>query len=530
MGKNRYLLGYDIGSSSIKASLIDIQTQNLVACATSPQKEMDIVSLRPGWAEQDPALWWAQVKTATEMLRRDSSVNLSDVQAIGISYQMHGLVMVGKDHSPLSNAIIWCDSRAVDIGNQSFSELGDSYCRKHLLNSPGNFTASKLAWVKKNQPDIYGSIHAVMLPGDFIAMKFTGEIQTTPSGLSEGMMWDFANHKRSDFILDYFGFDHRFIPGIVPCFSVQGIVRDAVADELGFSRGVVVSYRAGDQPNNALSLNVLEPGEIAATAGTSGVVYGVSDEPVCDKDFRVNTFAHVNYTPQDPRYGVLLCINGTGICNRWVRDNFCTVGNTALSYERMNAEAQQIPAGSDGLFVLPFGNGAERTLRNRNVYASFSGLDFSRHSRAHVLRALQEGIVFALRHGLDIMQNGGVAVKKIRAGNANMFKSDLFAEVFATVCNAELELYDTDGSQGAARAAGIGCGVYRDAAEAFKNLRIIRTVRPDVRQTARYEERFTEWSNAVKKSMSNAQAAEDSVQGSAETKLIIAKNNVMAFT
>jgi len=524
-----YLLGYDIGSSSIKASVIDIQTQKLVASATSPQKEMDIISLKPGWAEQDPEIWWKHVKLATEMLRSQSSVNLHNVRAIGISYQMHGLVMIGADRKPLANSIIWCDSRAVEIGNQSFSELGENFCRKNLLNSPGNFTASKLAWVKQNQPDIYKKIHSIMLPGDFIAMKLTGEIQTTPSGLSEGVMWDFANHKRSDFLLDFFGFDHRLIPNVVPCFSIQGAVQSDVAAELGLEKGVPVSYRAGDQPNNALSLNVLEPGEIAATAGTSGVVYGVSDVPVCDKDFRVNTFAHVNYRPESPRYGVLLCINGTGILNRWVRENFCTIGNAAMSYEQMNAEARKIPAASDGLLVLPYGNGAERTLKNKNVHASFLGLDFSRHGRGHVLRALQEGIVFALRYGLDIMKEGGVEIKKVRAGNANMFKSELFAEVFATVSGAELELYDTDGAQGAARAAGIGCGVYADAREAFQNLTIIRTVSPDKTLTQCYEGCFKQWSGALKQVLTGHNSAtKGNPEGIVDDKLTTAHKNVMA--
>jgi xylulokinase len=488
-----YLLGYDIGSSSIKASLLDIESQQVVASATSPQVEMDIISPKPGWAEQNPDTWWKHIELATAMLRAETSVDLHDVRAIGISYQMHGLVMVDKKGVPLSNAIIWCDSRAVAIGAHAFTGIGEEKCMSHLLNSPGNFTASKLAWVKNNAPDVYRKIHKIMLPGDYIAYKLTGDIATTPCGLSEGIMWDFKHHKLADFVLDYFGFEYDFVPKIVPCFSVQGTVKHDIAQALGLTAGIPVSYRAGDQPNNALSLNVLNPGEIAATAGTSGVVYGVSDAPASDPAFRVNTFAHVNYSADSPRFGVLLCVNGTGILNRWVRQNLCQ----GMSYEQMNAEACKAPAASQGLLVFPYGNGAERTLENKNIGASFCGLDFSTHSRTHVLRAVQEGIVFAMRLGLDVMRATGVVVNHVRAGHANMFKSDLFAQVFATVSGAELELYNTDGAQGAARGAGIGSGIYQSAKKAFKSLDVVKRVSPDTKLTDVYGDCYARWEETL---------------------------------
>jgi xylulokinase len=493
MESNGYLLGYDIGSSSIKATLLDIQGMSAVACAVSPQTEMDIIAPKPGWAEQNPETWWEHVKRATAMLRSTTAADLRDVRAIGISYQMHGLVMVDKNNAPLANAIIWCDSRAVAIGNRAFAEIGEEKCMTRLLNSPGNFTASKLAWVKKHAPETYKAIHKVMLPGDFVAMKLTGDIVTTPCGLSEGMMWDFSHHRLADFVLDHFGFEYEFIPKIVPCFSVQGAVTARAATDLGLRAGVPVSYRAGDQPNNALSLNVLEPGEIAATAGTSGVVYGVSDAPACDTAFRVNTFAHVNYSASSPRYGVLLCVNGTGILNRWVRQNLCA----GMTYEQMNSEAARAPAACDGLQVFPYGNGAERTLENRNPGASIAGLDFSLHSRGHVLRAVQEGIVFAMRLGLDVMRNTGVVVEKVRAGHANMFLSPLFAEVFAAVSGAQLELYNTDGAQGAARGAGIGSGICTSAKDAFESLAVIRRVSPDPKLTEEYSDCYGRWHDTL---------------------------------
>ncbi len=508
MVSSGYLLGYDIGSSSIKACLMDIQSQQVVASAVSPQTELEIICPKPGWAEQDPEVWWDHVKAATALLRTASPTGLHDVRAIGISYQMHGLVMVDKNHKPLSNAIIWCDGRAVDIGNTAFAEIGEQKCMEYLLNSPGNFTASKLAWVKKHEPALYRRIDTIMLPGDYIAMKLTGEAATTECGLSECIMWDFYHHRLADIVLDYFDFSYEFIPHIVPGFSVQGTVKREIAQELGLQSGIPVSYRAGDQPNNALSLKVLNPGEIAATAGTSGVVYGVTGAPARDPAFRVNTFAHVNHTAQAPRYGVLLCVNGAGILNRWVRQNLCTVGTAAMTYEQMNAEAQKAPPGSDGLMVVPCGNGAERILENRNIGASFHGIDLTLHSRRHVLRAVQEGIVFALRYGLDVMRKTGVNAATVRAGHANMFKSDLFAEVFAAVCDTELELYNTDGAQGAARGAGIGSGMYKSAQEAFEGLKVVRRVSPDPNLTDVYAGCYEQWKDLLQDSWSYARSDE----------------------
>jgi xylulokinase len=499
MNKTGYLLGYDIGSSSIKASLVDIVTGRTAASATSPQAEMEIVSRRPGWAEQHPDLWWEHVRNATAMLRAEKGVDLGEVRAVGISYQMHGLVMVDDRKRPLAPSIIWCDSRAVETGRRAFEAIGAKKCLRYLLNSPGNFTASKLKWVKDNTPDVYRKIFRIMLPGDYIAMKLTDKIVTTPAGLSEGIMWDFRNQRPADFVLEHYGISPALLPELTPCFSVQGEVTEASAQELGLKPGVPVSYRAGDQPNNAFSLNVLNPGEAATTAGTSGVVYGVIGSAAYDPECRVNTFTHINNSAATQRNGVLLCVNGTGILNRWLRDLCGGSGGEGISYARMDAEAAEVPAGSEGLFILPYGNGAERTLGNRNIHASMRGIDLTRHTRAHVLRAAQEGIVFALRYGLDIMRTMGLDIKVVRAGHANMFRSALFAEVFATVAQARVELYNTDGSIGAARGAGIGAGIYRDFREAFENLKVIRSVAPSPRMKSVYEKCYAEWKGLLQR-------------------------------
>lgn len=488
------LLGLDIGSSSIKASLVESETGALVASATSPETELAMDAPQAGWAEQHPSLWWEHIKKAIAMIGSSSADGLKRLGAIGISYQMHGLVIVDESGEVLRPSIIWCDSRAVPYGEKAFKELGEKTSLSRLLNSPGNFTASKLAWVKDNEPEIFGKVSKMMLPGDYIAYLLTGELTTTPSGLSEGIMWDAQNEAPAEFLFDYFGFEKEFIPKIVPTFSTQGQVTSHAAEELGIPKGVPVAYRAGDQPNNAFSLFVLHPGELAATAGTSGVVYGIVDKPTYDEKSRVNTFVHVNHTKEENRYGVLLCLNGTGILNRWLKQMMIDPNSgKPLSYEEMNRLADDVPIGAEGITVLPFGNGAERILENANPGASVHGLNFNIHTQAHLVRAGQEGIVFALNYGLEIMRNMGLSIETVKAGFANMFLSPLFQNCFATVTNTSVHLYNTDGSLGAARGAGIGAGIYAGAEEAFAGLESRKIIEPDSSIASRYEDAYGAW-------------------------------------
>ncbi len=489
-----YLLGYDIGSSSVKASLVNGDTGKCVASAFYPKQEAKITAVKPGWAEQDPEMWWANLKLATADMMTQSGATPSEIKAIGISYQMHGLVCVDKNQKPLRDAIIWCDSRAVPYGNRAFETLGEQQCLGHLLNSPGNFTASKLAWVKENEPAIFEQIDKIMLPGDYIAMKLSGEICTTISGLSEGMFWDFKEQQVAGFLMEYFGFAMDMIPEIKPTFCEQGRVTAQAAAELGLAEGTPICYRAGDQPNNALSLNVFNPGEIASTAGTSGVVYGVLGQVNYDPLSRVNTFAHVNYTPEQTRLGVLLCINGTGILNSWMKRNVAPEG---ISYTEMNEFCAKVPIGAEGLSILPFGNGAERMLQNRETGCSVHGIQFNIHSKAHLLRAAQEGIVFSFAYGMEIMQQMGMEMKTIHAGHANMFLSPLFRDTLAGVTGATIELYDTDGSVGAAKGAGMGLGFYKDNNEACASLEKIQIITPNEALKDRYLEAYNRWKSFI---------------------------------
>ena len=490
----RYLLGFDVGSSSVKASLVDVENGEIASSAFYPEKEAPIMAVKAGWAEQDPQMWWENAKLSLKKVMNETGAKGEDILAIGISYQMHGLVCVDKAHKVLRPSIIWCDSRAVPYGERAFRDLGAELCLGHLLNSPGNFTAAKLAWVKENEPALFDRIDKIMLPGDYIAMKLSGEVKTTISGLSEGMLWDFKTKKPAKFLLDYFGFDENMLADIVSTFAIQSVVSKEAAVELGLKEGTPISYRAGDQPNNAVSLNVFNPGEIASTAGTSGVVYGVLGDVNYDTKSRVNTFAHANYTTELDRLGVLLCINGTGILNAWVHRNI----TPNMGYAEMNDMAAGVPIGSEGVKIIPFGNGAERVLENREVGCSVHGLNFNNHNQAHLVRAAQEGIVFSFCYGMEIMQNMGMELNKIHAGRANMFLSPLFRDTLAGVSGATIELYETDGSVGAAKGAGIGAGIYKDNNEAFETLKKLAVIEPDEKKRDEYLNAYAEWKAILK--------------------------------
>jgi xylulokinase len=483
-----YVLGYDVGSSSVKAAILDSDTGRAVARGSHPEQELAIESPRPGWAEQDPEIWWDSVKAVTKSLLETSNVAPDAIAAIGISYQMHGLVVVDEKGAVLRPSIIWCDSRAVDVGNRAFQTLGAKSCLERLLNSPGNFTASKLRWMREEEPSRYERIHKFLLPGDYIAFRLSGRMATTVSGLSEGMFWDFAEDGVAEFLLEHYGIRESLVPDVVPTFGEQGRLTEEGARALGLRPGIPLTFRAGDQPNNALSLNVLEPGEIAATAGTSGVVYGVSDAVRADPASRVHSFAHVNHSSEKTRLGVLLCINGTGSANRWLKE---TLGGTG--YRELDLEAARAPVGSEGLLFYPFGNGAERMLSNCDPGAVLKGLRFHTHRVVHVARAVQEGVVFSFRYGISILEELGIRPAVMRAGLANMFLSPLFREALAATTGCAIELYRTDGAEGAARGAAVGAGFYPSLEDAFAGLELEAVVEPDSALAVRYSDAYGRW-------------------------------------
>lgn len=483
------LLGFDVGSSSIKAALVDAESGATIARAQYPDREMEIESTHAGWAEQNPELWWDCVVKLTRQLLHQYSIDPDSIKAIGISYQMHGLVLVDENLNCLRPSIIWCDSRAVEIGDKAFARIGQAESLRRMLNSPGNFTASKLRWVREQEPELYKKIKYFMLPGDYIAMKMTGEPATTVSGLSEGILWDFLEQEPSKIVLQDYDIAPDLIPTIVPTFGNQGTLSDAAAAELGLKAGTSVAYRAGDQPNNAMSLNVLEPGEVAATGGTSGVVYALADRPIFDPLSRVNGFAHVNYSNAQPNIGVLMCINGAGITYNWLRQQ---TGNASISYADLEQHASKAPVGAGGVSMLPFGNGAERIFSNQDIGAHVSGLRFNTHNQSHLLRAGIEGMAFAFVYGINILKGMGLSLNVMRAGNDNLFQSKIFSETIATLSGSRIEVLEATGAIGAAKAAGYGVGIYKSLREALGQTKVVNTHLP-LSATDAYQEAYERW-------------------------------------
>ncbi|GAA3610455.1 FGGY family carbohydrate kinase [Flavivirga amylovorans] len=492
-----YYIGYDLGSSSIKVAIVNAKTGEKLSALHEPQNEMEIIAIHSDWAEQDPNLWWEYVCIATKRAIKEANIDASLISGIGISYQMHGLVVVDKQGTPLRNSIIWCDSRAIEIGNLAFDALGHDTCTEKLLNSPGNFTASKLKWVRENEPELYSKIYKYMLPGDFIAYKLTGVINTTKNGLSEGILWDYENDSLASFLLEHYGIDPSLTPDIVDNFTNQGTVNEKGASETGLPIGISVNYRAGDQPNNALSLNVFNHGEVAATGGTSGVVYAVTNTLKSKEASRINHFAHVNYTKENPTLGKLLCINGSGIQYRWLKDNLA-----CNSYEEMNNKANEVPVGSDGVCVIPFGNGAERMLNSKNIGSHYCNLNFNKHNDGHLYRAALEGIAFSFVYGMDILKNDDATINVIRAGNDNLFRSEIFSNTVASLIGHEIEIYNTTGSVGAARAAGLTDGDFETfGANITKNDHVMTFV--PIKNNEAYVKAYQNWKKELEIILNN---------------------------
>tara|TARA_R110000868_G_scaffold165090_3_gene398035 strand:- start:334 stop:1818 length:1485 start_codon:yes stop_codon:yes gene_type:complete len=482
-----YHLGLDIGSSSIKAALVEVESGKSIGVVQEPKEEMSMHAPKNGWAEQKPNDWWLHICNAITSLKKQYNISRTQIKGIGIAYQMHGLVVVDKAGNPLRKSIIWCDSRAVEIGHKAFDVLGQEKCASHLLNSPANFTASKLKWVKENEPDIYSKIHKFMLPGDYIAYKFSNVINTTISGLSEGVFWDFKNNNLANFLLEHYGIDKALVPDIIDTFGVQSVVDKKGEAESGISAGTPIYYRAGDQPNNALSLNVFNSGEVAATGGTSGVVYAVTNNLSGKESTRVNNFAHVNYSNENQNIGKLLNINGAGIQYRWLLNNL-----DVSSYEEMNNLASDIPIGSDGVCLIPFGNGAERMLNNKEIGTRIVNINLNNHHKGHMCRAALEGIAFSFVYGMEIMTSDGVRPSVIRAGNDNLFRSEIFANTVATLIEQEIEIYSTTGAIGAARAANLYKGDFKAFGKTIMDNDHVMTFMP-IKDKQSYIKAYQNW-------------------------------------
>ena len=314
--------------------------------------------------------------------------------------------------------------------------------------------------------------------------------------LSEGMLWDYKENKVADWLLDYYGINREMTPTIVENFSRQGILSQKAAQETALPMGIPLVYRAGDQPNNALSLNVLKPGEVAATGGTSGVFYAVTAMS-SGKSTRVNNFIHVNHNEKNPRIGKLLNINGAGVQYRWLLNN---IGGE--SYERMNNKAAQIAIGSEGLVILPFGNGAERMFNNKNIGTHFLNMNLNIHTSSHLFRAALEGIAFSFVFGMECLKEDDATISVIRAGNDNLFRSEIFSNTVATLIGHEIEIYNTTGAVGAARAVGLIDGDFEKFGNKITQNDYVMTYKP-AKENTPYIAAYQNWKKELQIMLNN---------------------------
>jgi xylulokinase len=492
-----YTIGYDIGSSFVKGVLWDEERGEVAAHVTVPDREMPIRAEKADWAEQDPEMWWEAVKAATQRLIDMVPGAGGRVRGIGVSYQMHGLVLLDRDGKVLRPSIIWCDSRATGMGKELEKAVGEEAVRRQLLNSPGNFTVSKLAWVIRNEPETASRIRWVMLPGDWIAYQLTGMVSTTVCGLSEGMLWNFKDHVPHVKALEAAGADPEWIPPVAPNPGDQGVVGSAVGAEMGFAPGARVLFRGGDQPMNAYGLGVDGPGMWAASAGTSGVLYRVDPVREAEPTGMANRFAHIGHSAENPAIGTLLCLNGAGIAYAWLR----RVMFAGQEYAAINEHVAAVPAGADGVMFHPFGNGAERMLDNRQPGAGWSGIHFNRHGQGHLARAVMEGIVFAFVHGMRHVDPSLPALPVIRAPHAGLFRSELFASMLSTLAGADVQLHAGDGATGAAQGASVALGASAikalDSNAARDEPGVLKTHSPDPSIHDALESAYSRWKDAL---------------------------------
>lgn len=433
-------LGIDVGTSSVKVSIVG-EDGVILASATAPaSSERAINSPNPNWAEQNPEDWWEDAQQAILNLPLEARLQ---VEAIGIAYQMHGLVLVDSQFQPVRPSIIWCDGRNIQESQILAESLGLDALENRLLNKPGTLTLAKLAWVAEHEPETLAKAHTFGLPGDFIAYKLTGEWSTTKSGYSEMVGWDFGAS---------IPFEEGFrkagwklpLPEARPNLEEGAPIQKVIAEKLGLPPSARVTYRAGDQPNNAFGLGVLQQGETAISAGTSGVLYGIGDSsPGLHEG--INRFLHVN-----SQIGVLMCLNGVGSALAFARRTwFQNQSYEALSELASQANPENCP------YFFPFGNGAERILSER-AFSGFTELDFNRHNLPELARSVFEGIAFAYRLGSEKMEKAGCLSKVVNGTESGLLKSSFFAQLLANELQVELILSEGDGSTAAARGAALG--------------------------------------------------------------------------
>lgn len=482
-----YLLGIDIGTSGTKTVLFD-EAGNTIASALG---EYPLYQPNVGWAEQDPEDWWKATFSTIKAVLGKSGVNPSDVKGVGLSGQMHGAVLLDKDNQVLRKAIIWCDQRSSAECDQITSIIG----KERLIEITANpaltgFTASKVMWVKNNEPEIFEKVKKILLPKDYIRFKLTGEFATEVSDASGMQFMDIPKRKWSSEVLDKLGIDKGLLGDVYESQEVSGKVHKAAAELTGLKEGTPVVGGAGDQAAGAVGNGIVRPGVISSTIGTSGVVFAFSENVSIDPKGRVHTFCHA--VPNT--WHIMGVTQGAGLSLKWFRDNFCIEEKRTAElmgidpYVLMDQEADRVEAGCSGLIYLPYMMGERTPHLDPNAKGVFFGLS-AKHEKQDMLRAVMEGVVYSLKDCLEIIKEMGVDVSEVRASGGGG-KSKLWRQMQSDVFGTEITTINSSegGALGVALLAGVGTGVYSSVPEACDAIIKVKTRQAaDMALNAKYQ-------------------------------------------
>ncbi len=467
--KMAYLLGVDIGTSGTKTVLFDVAGNTIM----SDLQEYPLYQPKVGWAEQDPEDWWRAVYTSINNVVFKSGVKAEEIKGVGLSGQMHGAVLLDGNNNVLRKSIIWCDQRSSAECEQITSLIG----KERLIEITANpaltgFTASKVMWVKNNEPDIYEKVRKILLPKDYIRYKLTGEFATEVSDASGMQFMDIANRKWSDEVLTKLGIDKSYLADLYESQEISGRINSGSAKLTGLKEDTPVVGGAGDQAAGAIGNGIVKPGIISSTIGTSGVVFAYSDKVTIDPKGRVHTFCHA----VPGTWHIMGVTQGAGLSLKWFRDNFCIEEKRVAElmgvdpYVLMDKEAEKVEAGCSGLIYLPYLMGERTPHLDPNARGVFFGLS-AKHEKPDMLRAVMEGVVYSLADCLGIIKEMGVDVSEVRASGGGG-KSKIWRQMQADVFGSSIcTINSSEGpALGVALLAGVGAGVYSSVGEACDSI------------------------------------------------------------
>lgn len=464
-----YLLGIDIGTSGTKTVLFDVDANTIC----SKTCEYPLYQEHNGWAEQDPLDWWNATVEGIYYVISTSKIDSKQIKGIGLSGQMHGLVMLDSNGKPLRKSIIWCDQRT----GKEVEDMNRLLTPQKIINITANpaltgFTAAKILWVKKNEPEIYKKCSHILLPKDYIRYMLTGEFATEVSDASGMQLMNVGKRDWSDEILDPLGIDRSLLGKMYESPDVTGEVHNKAALATGLAIGTIVVGGAGDNPAAAIGTGIVSEGNAFTTIGTSGVVYAISDKVAIDKKGRVHTLC----ASVPGKWTVMSCTQAAGLSLQWLRNNVCSEEVDLASklgidpYEIMTAMAREVPIGADKLIYLPYLMGERSPHPDPDCRGTFFGLS-AIHQRAHLIRAVLEGISYSQLECVDVFREMGVSIDNmmICGGGA---RSNVWRQMFADLygCPVSTIKAEQGGALGVAILAGVGAGIYKDLEETCSRL------------------------------------------------------------